>query len=143
MGDFILRSGDQIRVTIPEPAIVPVLEGPVPLQGSAEGLTVGDMPVCLLGDELPQALRELLEYTAPPFTNPGTGKLTVVLTPQNLTERTVADKQILIKGTEFSALFTVVTPATQDTPAGPVPDTVIEKAGTAQFITTNETVRAG
>jgi contractile injection system spike tip protein len=143
MGDFIIRTGDSIQVTIPPPAIVPALEGPVPLEGSSSSLTVIDMSACLLGDELPEMLREPLPYTAPPFTNPGTGMLTVTLQPSNLTAQTRNDKQILIKGAPFTAMFTVETPATQTTPAGPLPDTELVKEGTAQFITTNGTVRAG
>jgi hypothetical protein len=69
--------------------------------------------------------------------------LTVTLLPTNMTQQTTNDKQILIKGGQFSAMFTVEEPAMQPTPAGPVPDPVVEKPGTAEFITTNETVKAG
>ena len=41
------------------------------------------------------------------------------------------------------AQFQVVAPAMQPTPAGPIPDPVLLKPGTAQFITTNVSVRAG
>jgi hypothetical protein len=143
MGDFIIRTGDTIKVTIPPPAVIPLLEAPVPLNGSSTNVTVAGAPACLLGDELPLTLREPLPYTAPPFTNPGTGKLTLTLLPGNQTLQSKNDKAILIKGQQFTALFTVQAPATQTTPAGPVPDPVLAKPGTAQFITTNETVKAG
>lgn len=142
MGDFIIKTGDLLKITIPPPAIVPMLEAPVPLEGSGETVLVNSMPICLRGDELPDILREPLPYTAPPFTIPGTGTLTLTLLPANMTLQTSNGEPILIKGEQFPALFTVEVPANQPTPAGPVPDPVIEKPGTAEFITTNETVTA-
>lgn len=142
MGDFVLRSTDMVKVTIDPPAIVPALEAPVPLEGSGGPVSVGGLAVCLLGDELPPMLRQPTAYTAPPFTVPGMGTLTLTLTPSNLTERTRKGKPLLIKGGQFIATFTVTEPAEQPTPAGPVPDPVIEKPGAAVFITANETVRA-
>jgi hypothetical protein len=143
VGDFVLRTGDTVKVTIPPPAVIPALEGPVPLAGSAETLTVCEMTACLQGDELPLILREPLAYTAPPFTIPGMGTLMLTLNPSNLTAQTRNGKPLLIKGTPFTAMFTVTEPAEQPTAAGPVPDPVAEKPGTAEFSTTNETVRAG
>ncbi|MFJ9558593.1 hypothetical protein ACIRQQ_00935 [Streptomyces fuscichromogenes] len=144
MADFVIRTGDLLEVTIPAPAVVPVLEAPLPLTGSSTNVTVGGMPVCLQGDELPMVLRVPLVYTAPPFTVPGTGTLTLTLLPANLTRRTTnGGKPLLVGGGTFTALFTVETPATQPTPAGPVPDTVPTKPGTARFITTNASVTAG
>lgn len=143
MADFVIRTGDMIKVTIPPPAVVPLLEPPVPLKGSSANVIAAGIPACLVGDELPPALQGPLPYTAPPFTNPGTGKLTLTLLPGNQTLQTKNGKAILIKGQQFIALFTVETPATQSTPDGPVPDPVSAKPGTAAFITTNETVKAG
>jgi hypothetical protein len=143
MPDFIIKTGDMIKVTIPHPTVIPLLEAPVPLKGSSANVTVAGAPACLVGDELPVTLRAPLPYTAPPFTNPGTGKLTLTLLPGNQALQTKNGKTILIKGQKFTALFTVQTPATQSTAAGPVPDPVAAKPGTAEFITTNETVKAG
>lgn len=50
---------------------------------SSENLMVTGTPACLVGDELPVALRVPLAYTASPFTNPGTGKMTLTLLPAN------------------------------------------------------------
>jgi hypothetical protein len=142
VGDFVLRTSDTIKITIPPPAMIPALEAPVPLEGSAETLTVCGLTACLLGDELPPSLREPLAYTAPPFTIPGLGTLMLTLNPSNLTEQTRSGQALLIKGSPFIAMFTVTDPAQQPTAVGPVPDPVVEKPGTAEFITTNETVRA-
>ncbi len=142
MGDFVMRSTDLVEITIDPPAIVPALEAPVPLEGSGAPVTAVGLTICLFGDELPESLMEPMEYTAPPFIEPGMGTLRLTLTPANLTELTRKGKQLLIKGGPFTALFTVTEPAMQITPAGPVPDPVLEKPGTAQFITTNEIVVA-
>ena len=143
MGDFVIRTGDLLRVTIPPPALVPILQAPAELTGSSATLSVCGMHVCLAGDELPAQLRAPLQYTAPPYTNPGTGKLTLTLLPANMTQQTRNGGQLLIKGGSFTATFTVTTPATQTTPAGPVSDPAVVKTGTAQFVTTNATVKAG
>lgn len=142
MGDFIIRTGDLLKVTMAPPTIVPMLEAPVPLDGSCGTVSVNGMPICLLGDELPAELKGPLPYTAPPFAIPGIGKLTLTLMAPNTTARTSAGKPILIKGQKFAALFTVETPAQQSTPAGTVPDPIGVKEGTAEFITTNESVTA-
>ena len=132
-----------VQVTITPPAIVPQLMAPVPLVGSSQNLVVGGAPACLEGDELPPALKAPMPYTAPPFVTPGTGTLQLTLTPTNKTIMTENGKKILIKGQQFIAKFNVQTPAQQPTPAGPVPDPVAVKPGTAQFITTNVMTTAG
>ncbi len=142
MGDFVMKTGDLVKVTIPPPAVVPALQEPVPLQGSAGSVTINGLSVCLQGDELPLELAEPLPYTAPPFTVPGLGTVKLTLTPSNLTVITKKGKPLLIKGEQFVAMFTVTDPAIQPTPAGPVTDPVAEKPGTAQFITTNTIVQA-
>ncbi|HEX4701931.1 MAG TPA: hypothetical protein VH352_07375 [Pseudonocardiaceae bacterium] len=142
--DFIIKTGDMLQVTITPPAIVPQLTAPVPLVGSSTSLIVGGSPACLQGDELPMVLQAPLPYTAPPFVIPGMGTLQLTLTPTNTTMMTTnAGKKILVKGQQFIAKFNVQTPAQQPTPAGPVPDPVAVKPGTAQFITTNVMTKAG
>lgn len=142
MGDFIIRTGDMLRVTIVPPVIVPLLEAPLAVTGSSRDLTINGLPACLLGDELPLPLQQPLPYTAPPFTTPGTGTLRLTLSPANLAVHSRNGKPLLLKGSAFTALFTVATPATQVTPSGPVTDPVAVKTGTAEFITTNATVKA-
>lgn len=142
MGDFVIRSTDQVEITIDPPVIVPALEIPAPLEGSGAPVTIGGLTVCLVGDELPESLMEPMAYTAPPFTEPGMGTLRLTLLPDNMTELTRKGKPLLIKGGEFPALFTVTEPAMQVTAAGPIFDPEPEKPGTALFITTNEIVIA-
>lgn len=141
--DFVIKTGDLVRITIPPPVIVPAIQAPVPLRGSSTNVQVGNQFVCLQGDELPQSLRGPLPYTAPPFVTPGTGTLMLTLAPSNLTILSQNGPKILVKGQLFTATFTVQAPATQPTPGGPVPDPVAVKPGTAQFITTNTSVYSG
>lgn len=141
--DFIIVTGDMIQVTIPPPAIVPMLMAPVPLTGTSQKVTIGGKPICLEGDELPPSLKSPMPYTAPPYVTPGTGTLQITLLPNNKTMQTENGKKILIKGATFTVKFNVQTPAQMPTPGGPVPDPLMVKPGTAQFITTNVQVKAG
>ncbi|CAM3656808.1 hypothetical protein KIPE111705_19130 [Kibdelosporangium persicum] len=141
--DFVIKTGDMIQITIPPPVIVPAIQAPVPLRGSSTNVQVNGQFVCLQGDELPMSLRGPLPYTAPPFVTPGTGMLTLTLMPSNLTIQSQNGPKILVKGQTFQATFSVQSPAMQPTPGGPVPDALMVKVGTAQFITTNTTVYGG
>jgi hypothetical protein len=141
--DFVIKSGDMIQITVPPPALVPQLVAPVPLVGSSTSVMIGGQPACLLGDELPVAIKGPLTYTAPPFVTPGTGTLQIVLLPNNMTSQTMNGSPMLLKGATFQAMFNVASPAMQPTPTGPVPDPLVVKPCTAQFITTNTSLMAG
>jgi hypothetical protein len=140
--DYVIATGDMIQITIPPPAIVPQIMAPVPLMGSSTNVKVNNMAACLQGDELPVAIASPLMYTAPPYVTPGTGTLKIILMPNNLTMQTSNQKPMLIKGATFQAIFNVQSPAMMPTPAGPQPDPLMVKPGTAQFITTNVVVKA-
>ena len=143
MTDIIIKTGDLIRITIQPPTVIPAITSPIPLIGSGTRVLLARQPICLQGDELPPVLRVPLPYTAPPFVTPGLGTLSVILTPANLALRTMNGKPILIKGQPFVAQFQITAPAMQPTPAGPVPDPLLVKPGTAEFLPTTPTVRAG
>jgi len=142
--DFILKSGDMLEVSSPViDATIPQVAAPVPLVGSSTDVKISEMPACILGDELPEAISGPLAYTTPSFPIPGTGTLQIVLNPNNLTVMTKDQgTPLLLKGNEFEAIFNVEVPAEIETPTGPVPDPVAVKVGAASFITTNETIKA-
>jgi len=142
MGDFIVKTGDQIQITVPPPAVVPQLIAPIPLNGSSTDVLIEGVAACLQGDELPPSIQGPLMYTAPPYVTPGTGTIQIILSPSNLTAVTPNGKPILLKGQTFQAIFNVQSPAMMPTPGGPQPDPLMVKSGTAQFITTNATVTA-
>jgi hypothetical protein len=142
--DFIIRTGDMIKFTVPPPLMIPTLMSPIPLVGTSKNLIVVKMPACLDGDELPPLLRSPQPYTFASFSIPGMIMVSVKLTPSNKTMQSKNGKAILIKGTPFIAEFKVTVPAQQPTPAGPIPDPSPSKPpGTAEFITTNTQVKAG
>lgn len=142
MGDFIIKTGDQIQISVPPPAVVPQLMAPIPLTGSSTNVMIGGVAACLQGDELPPSIQGPLMYTSPPYVTPGTGSIQIILAPSNLTATTPNGKPVLLKGETFQAIFQVQSPAMMPTPAGPQPDPLMAKMGTAQFITTNSTVTA-
>ena len=143
MGDFIIKTNDQIQFTVPPPTLIPMIAAPVPMIGTGTQVTVANVPICLQGDELPPTLKAPMPYTAPPFVTPGMGTLTIMLMPTNLSKQTQNGKPIILKGSTFQCSFAVQSPAMQPTPAGPVPDPVMTKPGTCTFITTNINVKAG
>ena len=55
--DFIIKTGDMIKITIPPPVLVPAIQAPVPLKGTSTDVQVNNQFVCLQGDELPMSLR--------------------------------------------------------------------------------------
>lgn len=148
MGDFVIITGDMLRVTIPiMGATVFPLVAPVPLLGTGKRLNGIMRPVCLMGDEIPPMIKGVpLPYISPPYVIPGTGTLQIILMPANLSKQTNnGGKPILLKGQSFQAIFQVASPAMFQPPGPvpPVPDPVVTKAGTASFITTNTRVKAG
>ncbi len=138
-----MKTGDMIKITMTPPAVVPQLMAPIPLVGTSQNVMVDKQPACLQGDELPPALQSPMPYMSPPYVTPGMGTLKIMLLPTNLTQQTTNGKPLLLKGTTFQVMFQVQSPAMMPTPAGPQPDPVPVKPGTAQFITTNVDVKAG
>lgn len=139
--DLIIKTADTIKITIPPPTVVPSLQAPVMLIGSAKATSLQLAPVCLEGDELPKMLLSPQPYTAPPFLTPGTGKVTVRLAANNKTKVTKeGGKAILLKGASFTAEFQVLSPAIDPTTG--TPDPQMKKTGTAQFATMNSFVKA-
>jgi hypothetical protein len=143
MANFIIKTGDQLQVTINPPAVVPQLISPMVLVGSSTNVLIGGQPICLQGDEIPPPLRGPLAYTSPPYVN-GFGTLQLVIVPpDNLTVQTNnGGKPILLQGTTFQAMLNVTVPATAPPGVVPPSDPVPVKTGMAQFITTNVTVQA-
>ena len=135
----VLRQGDQIKFTMLVPTlVVPPIMAPVPLKASGHHKVL-NMPVCLVGDELPKSIKSPLPYTDGSFTIPGTGTIKLTLPP---THKSKVDKDkgkpVLIKGPPFQATFQVSSPAQQPNPPAPnIPDPVPTKALLVQYITTN------
>jgi len=144
--DYILRTGDFIKITMNPPETYPTLLPPIPLLGSSPDMMVGMMPVCLEGDETPALLLAPQPYISPTFyTTPGMGMVTIKIGPSNKTSKTTnGGKPILITGQTFQVEFDVTVPAiyVNEVTGVPVTDAVTKKTGTAQFINTNVQVKA-
>lgn len=133
----ILVTGDMLQITVPPPAIVPMVLAPVPLVGSSSKVMIMGKPACLDGDELPPVLKSPVPYVAPPYVTPGTGTFSIILQPTNkTTQGQDSGKPMLLQGATFQAKFQVASPAMMPTPAGPQPDPLMVKVCTAQFIST-------
>jgi hypothetical protein len=142
VGDFVIATGDVLQITMTPPTVVPQLVAPIPLTGTSTVVTIVGKPACVLGDELPPAIKAPMPYTAPPYAVPGMGTVTIILTPSNFTQVSQNTKPLLIKGGPFQVQFQVTVPAQLPPPAS-TPDPLVVKPGTAQFITTNMIVKAG
>jgi len=143
MADFILSSGDQITIRAPiQDVLIPV---PLifPLQGSGSSVHVNGKPICVEGDEIPEPLKQVFPYTAPPFVIPGQGKLRITLTPGHWTKATKHNgKAILLKGGDFTVIFEVTVPAQQPAAPTPIPEVPRPRTGSGSYITLNTTVKA-
>ena len=138
--DLMIKTGDQaiFNPTFP-PATVNVLPGII--TGTGRVVLEGAV-ACVLGDEASVVVPGAM-YISAGFPIPGVGTLTIAaLGADQIATRTLAvQKPAILKGTQFTALFTVTVPATVATPSGPVPDPVPLYNGTGYFMNANFRVK--
>lgn len=143
MSDYVLIDGDQ-ALFLPAFGAAIVVVKPGRLTGSGP-LKIGGKRACVSGDEGSVSVPGC-PYTAPPFVIPGTGTLEIsALAGDQLapTSKTGGTK-LMVKGSNFTAKFSVQAPAMQPAPPGPpVPDPTPQYSGSGSFLTTNATVKAG
>lgn len=142
MGDYVLVDGDQ-ALFMPAFGSAVVVVQPGRITGSGPAKVTGKA-ACVSGDESSVSVPGCM-YTAPPYVIPGTGTLQIAalggdqLAPTSKT----GGKQFMVKGSTFTAKFSVQAPAMQPTAGGPVPDPVPQYSGSGQFMNTNMTTKAG
>jgi hypothetical protein len=142
MSDLVIIGGDQ-AMFMPTFGIATVVVQPGRISGSGPAKAAGAV-ACVEGDESSVSVPGCL-YTAPPYVIPGTGTLTIEqLGGDQLaaTSRT-GDKKLILKGSQFQAKFSVMSPAQQPQASGPVPDATPSYSGNGTFVTTNVTIKAG
>lgn len=144
MGDYVLVDGD-LALFGPAFGVATVLVLPGRLSGSGP-LRVTGKRACVDGDEGSVSVPGCM-YTAPPYVIPGSGTLAIsALAGDQLapTSRTGGVK-LMVKGSQFTAKFSVQSPAMQPPPGpgSPIPDASPEYSGSGSFQTTNLTVKAG
>ena len=142
MSDFLLLDGDvaQFMPSFGAAVVVPL---PGTLRGSGPGTRSGKK-LCVDGDEKNVSVPGCV-YMTPQYCIPGSGTLKIDSLAGDQKAKTTATggKAVLLKGSSFTAVFEVQSPAQQPTPAGPVPDPVMRYGGGAgQFITSNTKFRA-
>lgn len=140
MTDFILADGDT-AMFLPTFGVAVVIVRPGILKGSGPA-TLGGKKLCVDGDEKKLTVPGCT-YMTPQYSIPGLGTLSIEsLAPnQKATKTQTGGKAVLLKGTQFTAKFEVMTPAMQPPapPAipSPVPDAMRSYTGMGMFITTN------
>ena len=135
--DFIIKTGD---VAMFNPAFGPATMVVVPgnITGSAKFSVDGSI-ACVQGDEASVSVPGVA-YVSPPYTIPGMGTLTIsALGADQLGQKTnSSQKAVVLKGSTFTAQFTVSLQAFMPNPGGqPLPVPVPQYSGTGQVVTTN------
>jgi len=143
MRDFVLIDGDQALF---KPAFgkASVVVKPGRLSGSGP-MKISSKAACVSGDEGSVSVAGC-PYTSPPYVIPGTGTLEIsaLAGDQLAPASNTGSVQLMVKGTNFTASFSVDSPAMQPNPPGPpVPDPTPKYSGSGSFQTTNSKVKAG
>jgi hypothetical protein len=144
MGDFVLIDGDQ-AMFLPAFGAATVVVQPGRLTGSGP-MTLGGTKVCVSGDESSVSVPGCT-YMTPVYSIPGTGTLAIsALAGDQLAPTTkTGDTQVMVKGSQFTAKFSVQAPAMQPPPGpgSPIPDASPEYSGQGSFMTSNTKFKAG
>jgi len=138
MSDTILQDGD-IANFIPAfgAAVVVVQPGKLRASGPA---TINGKKICVDGDEKSVEVPGCM-YMTPVYSIPGTGTLKIqALNGDQLAKKTnTGGKAMMLKGSQFDAVFEVQSPAKQPPPGpgAPVPDGTPKYSGKGSFIPAN------
>ena len=144
MSDLILIDGDLANF---EPtfgaATVVVRPGTITASGKAK---VAGKTACVAGDEGSVSVAGC-SYVAGQYVIPGTGTLTIASLAGDQQAGTSASggKKLLLKGSTFTARFSVSAPAQQPPPGpgSPIPDATATYSGSGSFAPADSTVKAG
>ena len=135
MSDYILMDGDQvIFLPIFGNAIVAVQPGQLKATGKA--ILQGNK-VCIEGDEQ-QVSVPGCTYLTPVYSIPGIGTLQIqsLAADQKTQCLITSNKPVLLKGSQFTAKFSITVPAQLPPPAS-TPDPTPDYKGQGQFLSTN------
>ncbi|MGZ4968099.1 MAG: hypothetical protein ACXV8O_01700 [Methylobacter sp.] len=142
MPDSILIEGDQ-AVFMPNFGAAVVVVQPSDLKGSGPA-TITGKKICVDGDEKKVSVPGCT-YMTPQYSIPGVGTLEIAALAgdQKATKTQTGGKPVLLKGGNFTAKFSVQTPAQQPPPGpgSPIPDSTAQYSGNGMFVTTNVLVK--
>ncbi len=137
MADLILIDGDTVNF-LPTFGAAIVVTKPGTLTGSGPG-TLRGKKLCVSGDESGVQVAGC-DYMTPQYSIPGKGTLKIkALAADQLARKTrTGSKEVLLKGSQFTATFEVASPAQQPNPSGPpIPDATPQYSGQGMFETQN------
>jgi len=144
VSDFILIDGDlaNFQPTFGAATVV-VRPGTITASGPAK---VAGKLACVAGDEGSVSVPGCL-YLTGQYAIPGTGTLTIAALAGDQQAGTSATggKKLLLKGSTFTARFSVMVPAQQPPPGpgAPIPDATPSYSGSGSFVPADSTVKAG
>lgn len=143
MADVVIVDGDQ-AMFLPVFGAALVVVQPGRISGSGPASATG-LKACVDGDEGSVSVPGCM-YIAAPHVIPGSGTLTIdaLAGDQLATSCDTGGKPLILKGSQFTAKFSVAAPAMQPQPppAPPTPDATPSYSGHGSFVTTNLTVKA-
>jgi hypothetical protein len=144
MSDYAILDGDQ-AVFMPAFGVAVVAVRPGRVMGTGMTSLMGKK-ICVKGDETKLMVPGCV-YTTPIYSIPGVGTLKINALGGNQTSKKTKSggKEIIVKGSTFTAVFEVQTPAQQPPqgPTPPVPDATPQYSGNGNFITTNTKFKVG
>ncbi|MFT3767557.1 MAG: hypothetical protein QM820_19045 [Minicystis sp.] len=137
MGDAIVLGGDKFTVesAFEDATLSGKLNNNMIAVGGGGRVKIKGKPVCVQGDESVSIFLPGLMYKAGSFSNPaGAGLVRYLsLAPDQVSKRvSVNGKKVMLKGSQFKALFQGMSPAMQPTATGPMPDPMVAKPRTGQ-----------
>ena len=141
MTDYIILDGD-LAIFMPAFGAATVVVLPGKMTGTGQTSLMGKK-ICLKGDESKVMVAGCI-YMTPVYSIPGVGTLKIqALSGNQISMKTKSGgKQVIVKGSNFTAVFEVQTPAQQPPPAlPPIPDATPMYTGNGSFITVNTTFK--
>lgn len=139
--DYVLIDGD-MAIFQPAFGAATVVVQPGTLTASGPATLLGKKK-CVVGDESSVSVKGCM-YTTASHPIPGTGTLEIAALAgdQQATKSNTGGKKLMLVGSNFTARFSVQSPAQQPAPPGPnVPDATPQYSGQGSFVTTNTKFR--
>ncbi|MDE9441390.1 hypothetical protein [Xenorhabdus bovienii] len=133
MNEAIVVDGDTLLFDLrfENRQVTPSSPGKISGTGHAQ---VNGKKVCILGDE--KQVKVSAIYTTETHTTPGTGTITIsALDTSQQALQCTSGAALIIKGQEFTALFTPESPAINNTVTPPQPDVLTPSSGKGNFMT--------
>ncbi|RAU29882.1 hypothetical protein V1599_20845 [Enterobacter sp. ECC-175] len=140
MSNYIVCDGDQLKISAPFGHRNVMLKDPTSavIRGSGKA-KIDNKNVCVVGDEVKVTLDAT--YTVPGF-NPGEGKVTLSLAPDQTVPWCMSGKPVIVVGQMFNATF-IPTRYAQMPPPANTPDPTGPTPGFGQFTNSQHFVTAG